>query len=153
MGLKFPALSEDLLEGRSQSRRSRQDLALGECHIHMVPDLPPDARLLRAEARTSRGSKREHQRPWLDMILLFFGCPERYSRKPLTDITDVLKIKIELPANVKDSAASCYFTAVTITKETFHHSGYREGSFLSEERSHALSWDTVREPAFPEHPP
>ena len=95
-------------------------------------NLLPDARLLRTEARTSRASKRVHQRPWLDMILLFLGCPKKYSREPLTDMTDVLKIKIELPANVKDSAASCYFTTVTISKETFHHSGYREGYFLSD---------------------
>ena len=32
----------------------------------------------------------------------FLGCSERYFRRILIDSIDVLKIKIELPANVKD---------------------------------------------------
>lgn len=80
---KFPELSVDLLEGRSQFLRSRLDLSLGECHSQMVPNLLPDSRLLRAEARTRRGSKRVHQRPWLDMIMLFFGFQKGIPEKLL----------------------------------------------------------------------
>lgn len=87
-------------------------------------------------------------------IYYFFGCSERYFRRILTDSMDVLKIKIELPANVKD--LRCHFIAVTISKETLYNSGCRERIFAPRQNLRreepCPKGDRVREPAFPEHP-
>lgn len=63
-----------LLEGRSQSLRPRLALALGDCHPKEMVHLLPASGLLRAEAGTTRGSRRDHQhqRLWLGMMSL---CP------------------------------------------------------------------------------
>lgn len=59
-----------------------------------------------------------------------------------------LKLKQKSLANVKDSAAGGYLTAVTISKAVLYHSHYREGSLLSDytsgEKSQILKWN--REP-------
>lgn len=50
---------------------------------------------------------------------------------------------------MSDSAAGCYLTAVTISKEVLYYSNYREGSLLSDYtsggKSHVLKWNGEHE--------